>query len=119
MNWFDVNAEWIKTDDLQWRKLINATTSHLVEVREQPDGYVYVSGIIDTNDYDDDEKESIITAYYSSMEEFKESYPEEEINGILAECIFEQTHEIELTCFGLFETEEEAETRALEYIAKQ
>lgn len=111
--------KWIKTDDLQWRKLINATTFHLVAVREQPDGYVYVSGIIDINDYDDDEKESIITSYYSSVEEFKASYSEEEINGILAECIFEQTHEIELTCFGFFETEDEAEEKALDYISKQ
>ena len=70
-------------------------------------------------DYDDDEKDSIITSYYSSMEEFKASYPEEDINGILAECIFEQTHEIELTCFGFFETEDEAEEKALEYISKQ
>ena len=119
MNWFGVNAEWICIDGLQWRKQINATTFHLVEIREYPDGYICVSGIIDINDYDDNEKESIITSYYSSVEEFKTSYPAEEINGILAECIFEQTHEMELTCFGLFETEDDAEKYALEYISKQ
>ena len=120
MNWFDVKAEWVCTDGLQWRKLINATTFHLVEVREYPDGYIYVSEIVDVNDYDDNEKESIIKSYYHSMEEFKASYPEEEINGILAECIFEQTQEMELMfCSSVFKTEDEAESNALEYISKQ
>ena len=115
-----MNTEWIKTDGLQWRKKIDETTFHLVEVREYPDGYIYVSGIVDINDYADDEKESVITAYYHSMEEFKTSYPKEEINGILAECIFEQMHEMELTfCSSLFKTEDEAEIDALEYISIQ
>lgn len=111
--------KWVRTDDTQWRKQINETTFHLVEVREFPDGYIYVSGIIDLDDYSDAEKSSVITGYYPSMEDFEESYPKEEINGILAECIFEQTPEIELTCFGPLDTEEKAEAEALNYICVQ
>ena len=118
MNWFD-KGEWIKTDDLQWRCKVNNTTYHLVEVRERPDDYVFVVGIIDIEDYTEDEIKSYITGYgYESVGKMKEEYGED-TNGVIAECIFECTDIIELTGFGGFDTEDDAEKAAQEYIDRQ
>lgn len=110
---------WMKTDDMQWRKKISDKQYHLVEVRALPDGYIYVTGIIDLTDYTDKEILSYISGYgYASVEAMKKTY-EENVDGVIAECIFECTAELELTCFGSFTSEDEAEAAAEKYIEVQ
>lgn len=114
-----VDNGWVRTDDLQWRKQINETSYHLVEVRETPSEYIVVSGIIDIEDYSEDDIRSCINSYgYDNMDAMKELY-EEECFAVIAECLFEQTSEIELTGFGGFNDEDRAEKFALDYIDVQ
>lgn len=117
---FDENGNieiWKQADDYQWRKKLNETTFHFVEIR---DGIAYeiVSGIVDVEDYSEDEREDIIKYYYSSMEEFTSGYTCDEINGILAECIFEEISSSELSRYGNYDTEEDAEKEVAAYLSR-
>ncbi len=108
--------EYFKTDDLQWCRKVSDHEFDLVEVRERGDDeYIYVAGSIDIDDY---LAEDPVRGYYESVEKVKKDYGDEWAQ-IVAECIFEQTHEIELICFGPFKSEDAAEKAAEEYIKVQ
>lgn len=112
-------TEWKKTDDMQWRRATGFLSFDLVEVREWPDGYIYVSGNINLRDYDEKEIVDYIDSYsYKSLSEMEEIYGDD-TKGVIAECIFEQTQECELICFGDFKTEDEAAEAAQKYVEKQ
>ena len=89
-------SKWIQTDDDQWCKKICDKCFDLVEIREWPDGYVVAYGEIDLNDYSKAEITSCITGYgYASIEDVKDQY-RSDANQVIAECLFEQTSELEL-----------------------
>lgn len=112
-------AEWKKTDDMQWRRATGFSSFDLVEVREWPDGYIYVSGNIDLRDYEEKEIADCIDSYsYKSLSEMEEIYGDD-TKGVIAECIFEQTQECERNCFGDFKTENEAAEAAQKYVDAQ
>lgn len=112
-------TEWEKTDDMQWRRATGFSSFDLVEVREWPDGYIYVSGNVDLRDYDEKEIANYIDSYsYKNLSEMEETYGDD-AKGVIAECIFEQTQECELICFGDFKTEDEAAEAAQKYVDAQ
>lgn len=112
-------AEWKKTDDMQWRRATGFSSFDLVEVREWPDGYIYVSGNIDLRNYEEKEIADYIDSYsYKSLSEMEEIYGDD-TKGVIAECIFEQTQECELICFRDFKTEDEAAEAAQKYVENQ
>lgn len=112
-------TEWKKTDDMQWRRATGFSSFDLVEVREWPDGYIYVSGSVDLHDYDEEEIADCINGYgYKNLSEMEETYCDD-AKGVIAECIFEQTQECELICFGDFKTEAEAAEAAQNYIVNK
>lgn len=112
-------TEWKKTDDMQWRRATGFSSFDLVEVREWSVGYIYVSGNVDLRDYDEKEIADYIDIYsYKSLSEMEEIYGDD-VKGVTAECIFEQTQECELICFGDFKTEDEAAEAAQKYVEKQ
>lgn len=112
-------AEWQKTDDMQWRRSTGFSSFELVEVRETPDGYIYVSDSVDLRYYDEKEITSCIESYgYKNLSEMEDTYGDD-TKGVIAECIFEQTQECELICFGDFQTEDEAAEAAQKYVENQ
>lgn len=105
--------KYFKTDDLQWCKKISDHEFDFIEVREhRDDKYIYVTGNIDINDYS---TEDAIKGYYENIEKVKEDYGNE-WTQIVAECIFEQTYDVELNCFGPFESKDTAEKAVEKYI---
>ena len=112
-------TEWKKTDDMQWRRATGYSSFDLVEVRETPDGYIYVSDSVDLRYYDENEITRFIEGYgYKSLSEMGKLYGDD-TNGVIAECIFEQTQECDLICFGDFKTEDEAAEAAQKYVDAQ
>lgn len=112
-------AEWKKTDGMQWRRATGFSSFDLVEVRETPDGYIYVSDSVDLRYYDEKEITSCIESYgYKNLSEMEDTYGDD-TKGVIAECIFEQTQECELICFGDFQTEDEAAEAAQKYVENQ
>lgn len=112
-------TEWKKTDDMQWRRATGFSSFDLVEVRKWPDGYIYVSGNIDLRDYDEKEIADYIDSYsYKTLSEMEEIYGDD-TKGVIAECVFEQTQECELNCFGDFKKENEATEAAQKYVDAQ
>lgn len=112
-------TEWKKTDDMQWRRVTGYSSFDLVEVRETPDGYIYVSDSVDLRYYDENEITSFIEGYgYKSLSEMGKLYGDD-TKGVIAECIFEQTQECDLICFGDFKTEDEAAEAAQKYVDAQ
>lgn len=103
---------WIQTDDSQWRKQISESEYRLIEVREYGEGYVPVEATVDLNSYTDDEIIEIMESYYSSWQNFYDSYEEDDRDEIIAECIFEQIETAELSICRIegkeFKTEDEA-----------
>ena len=57
-------------------------------------GGFWKQDVIDLNDYVEPQKENYISGYYPSMEELKRICKNdiEQVNWIIAECIFEQTN---------------------------
>ena len=112
----DMN-EWIRTDDYQWCRKIDSVHYDLIEVRLfSPDNYVVVTGEIDLYDYIEDDVLDIVQGYgYESFDEINKQYGDD-AGQIICECVFEQTNEKELTTFGPFNSEEEAEQYALTII---
>ena len=108
---------YFKTDGLQWCKKVSDHEFDFVEVRSQlnPGKFDVVAGNVDLNDYSNEEIEEYVSGYYKDTVVLKDSYPNNWAQ-IIAECIFEQTHEVELTCFGPYASEDEAEAEAEKYI---
>ena len=112
-------TEWKKTDDMQWRRATGFSSFDLVEVRKWQDGYIYVTGNIDLRDYDEKEIADYIDSYsYKTLSEMEEIYGDD-TKGVIAECVFEQTQECELNCFGDFKKENEATEAAQKYVDAQ
>ena len=111
---------YFKTDDLQWCKKVSDHEFDLVEVRSQlnPEEFDVVAGSVDISDYSEDEQEAYVEGYYQSLDDIKTQYPNDYAQ-IIAECIFEQTHEVELTSFGPYASENDAEKEAERYIKAQ
>lgn len=92
-------SDWIKTDDLQFLRKTGEKEYELAEVRY---GCYIVQGNVTVPDLSDstiieDVYEDYIRYYYSSLQEFMESYPEkEEQEQVLAEIIFELTPVVEM-----------------------
>jgi hypothetical protein len=74
-------------DNKQYGRQLSPTKFEFKEKDRFDDGEIEM--IIDLEAYSDKEKESHISAYYSSLQEVKEIYGDE-ANWIIAECIFEQ-----------------------------
>lgn len=53
--------------------------------------YVVRLQIINILDYKEDDIESYVEGYYESLSALREQYPAEAVNGIIAECIFEES----------------------------
>ena len=110
--------KWIQTDDDQWVKKICDKSFELVEIREWPDGYVVAYGEIDLNDYSKAEITSCVTGYgYASIEDVKDQY-RSDANQVIAECLFEQTSELELGTLPSVITLADAVEIAEEYMKK-
>lgn len=110
---------YFKTDDLQWCKKVSDHEFDFVEIRTNPkEGFNVVAGNVDLNDYSGDEQEAYVEGYYKSLDDVKTQYPNDYAQ-IIAECIFEQTQEVELTCFGPYSSEDDAEKEAERYIKAQ
>lgn len=101
-------VEWVKTDDLQWRRKTGDTEYELIEVRDYGEHYVVVTGYIDLDDYTDEEKANYIKTYgYPTLKDVYEGYSDA-ADGVIAECIFEQTATNELRKFGPYFSEDDA-----------
>ena len=108
-------SEWICTDGgIQWRKQLGEKEFHLIEIRECPNGFGIASGVIDLDDYTKEQITSCITGYgYESISDMTTQYGKD-VNGIIAECLFEQANDISLV--GFWTEIEEAEKRAMKYM---
>lgn len=104
---------YFKTDGLQWCKKVSDHEFDFVEVRSQlnPGKFDVVAGNVDLTDYSKNEQEAYVEGYYKSLADVKAQYSDNYAQ-IIAECIFEQTHEVELICFGPYASEDEAEAEA-------
>ena len=103
--------KFFKTDDLQWCRKISDHEFEFIEVRNQlnPDEYDVVRGTVDVNEALNDEQiGDPTTGYYDSIDKVKEDYGDD-WEQIVAECIFEQTLEVDLTSMGPYPSEDEAE----------
>ena len=109
-------SEWICTDGgIQWRKQLGEKEFQLIEIREYPNGFNVASGVIDLDDYTKEEITDCITGYgYESISDMTTQYGKD-VNGVIAECLFEQESDMSLVGFWV-ETEEEAEKQAREYM---
>ncbi len=110
---------YFKTEDLQWCKKVSDYEFDFVEVRINPEeGFSVVAGNVDLTDYSEDEQKPYVEGYYQNLDNVKTQYPNDYAQ-IIAECIFEQTQEVELTCFGPYSSEDDAEKEAERYIKAQ
>ena len=111
---------YFKTDDLQWCKKVSDHEFEFVEVRSQlnPGDFDVVTGSVDISDYSEDDLYDYVSGYYDSLHAVVTQYPDDYLQ-VIAECIFEQTQEVELTSFGSYTSEDEAEKEALKYIKAQ
>lgn len=111
-----------QTDDMQYRRYegnreylfieaIEDASYDGTEIPEDVDAYAVFSGIIRLDDYSQEEIENILLTYYPSYADFLEYYrgcEKEEIDGLIAEMIFE-TEMMDNTFHGHF-TEDAADT---------
>ncbi len=100
------------SDDTQVYHKITNKNFELAEVRlfsREPDEYIVVKGEIDIDDYNTDEINNCLQGYgYDDYNAVISAYGKDTAPQILAECLFEQTPEIELICFGPFDNEDKA-----------
>ena len=82
----EVKLVWECTDPdcIQYQKNYGTGIYHMIQIisPNDSDDYFVVSMVIDINDYDEDERKDILSAYYDSFDNISDN--------ILAECIFEQ-----------------------------
>lgn len=88
---------YFQTDDLQYLKMLEKYMYHIIEARYAEDKYLICRAVIDLDDYINsdgtytDDCIDTIKAYYGSVEEFHDSYLDEDTRKqILAEMIFEE-----------------------------
>lgn len=94
---------YVNIDGLQWRKDISENEFSLIEIRTfGPNEFIVVCGDIDLCDYSQEQINNFISGYYENLNDLKNHYDDHEVNCVIVECIFEQTSEEELVCFGPF-----------------
>lgn len=76
--------------------------------------YTVKSAFVDLNDYDEKEREIVISGYYPSLDAVYEEY-EDASEQIIAECIFEEMTDGSAMTYGMM-TREEAENFVKKYI---
>lgn len=107
--------EWIRTDDNQWVYQISTNVFKLMEIRDFENRIMLVDTIIDLTDYTEEDLQSELSAYYDSLDQLKELYPDpNDQRQIAAECIFEQMWS-ELNV-SYFDSEEDAYSYVEDYI---
>lgn|GEM_PF-3454012 len=104
--------EFVKTDDLQYCAPIGDRSFMMIQAVEGMDDeeLVVYSGLVNLNDYSEEEKSGIVDTYYRSYKEFlnfNEGCSKEEIDKLIAEMIFE-TELLDQTEHGVFKSETEA-----------
>jgi hypothetical protein len=103
-------------DCLQYQKALSDTKFNMVQAFEMPDtSFVIAKGIIDLEDYSDDETNNYVSSYYESMDALKNEYGAD-ANRIIAECIFESLQPIDYAYRYPAENEAEAVKIVLEII---
>lgn len=86
-----------------------------MEIRDFEDRIMLVDTIIDLTDYTEEDLQSELSAYYDSLDQLKELYPDpNDQRQIAAECIFEQMWS-ELNV-SYFDSEEDAYSYVEDYI---
>lgn len=120
-----MSNEWYKTDDLQWCKPLGERRYEFIQVlwidtcpNDPENDHVVCSGLIDLNDYSDDEIESAVSSYYESYDDMLEKYNTtrenaHELDSIVAECIFEEECYTDCHSHGSF-----GKDKAVEYVEK-
>lgn len=80
-----MSNEWYKTDDLQWCKPLGERKYKFIQAlwidtcpNDPENDYVVCSGLIDLNDYSDDEIETAISSYYESYDDMLNKYNTQE-----------------------------------------
>lgn len=67
----------------------------MIQAFEMPDtSFVVAKGIVDLDDYSDDELNNYVSSYYGFMNTLKSEYGAN-ANGIIAECVFESLQPID------------------------
>lgn len=113
------------TDDAfyQYRKHLGNRVYSLIQWDKIPnDTYEIYEAEVDLKEYSEAELEKLISSYYDSMEALVASYEnvsEEEIDGIVAECIFEQKQWNDASENWNAKTEKEAKEIILEWLQSQ
>lgn len=124
----NIMNEWYKTDDLQWCKSLGNRRYKFIQAiclgsmwsdicpANAKDNYNVCSGLIDLNDYSEEEIESVISSYYDSYSDMLRSYGvskenARDLDSIVAECIFEEECLIEDHSHGMFEKD-----KAVQYV---
>ena len=109
-------VEWSRTDDDQWVKPLGNRNFELVEIRELPNGYVVAYGRFSPVEYTDEDIDDVLQGYgYKDQADVISQYGED-ADQVIAECLFEQTSEMELGTLPVTATYEEAEKLAEEYM---
>ena len=87
------DKEWICTDidTNQWGRKIKDKVYEFKQDDKYPDGFIDVKHhMIYLDDYSENEILENISPYGYTVDSLKESYSEEDVNWLIAECIFEQ-----------------------------
>ena len=104
-------------DYFQYQKALSDTMFNMVQTFEMPDStFIVAKGIIDLDDYTDEEINGYVTGYYNSLDDLKNQYGDNS-NGIIAECIFESLQPMEYAYQFPAKDEEEAKKIVLELTA--
>ena len=126
-----MNSKWVCTDNdsLQYYKKIDDRRYIFIEkawlnIIEDDPGYpnkeyTVKTAIVDLNDYTRKEYEIAISGYYDSLGELETLCIESEndLDQIIAECIFEEMNDGSATTYGVM-TEEKANAFIEKYISK-
>lgn len=107
------NHKFILTDDSCSQYVMQINNDFFIciqydEIFEKDRYYIVRLQEINLNDYSQKEINDYITGYYSSIKEIKNTY-RDEMNQIIAECIFEQQTQDMADYCSIKKTEKEAE----------
>ncbi|MDD2269239.1 MAG: hypothetical protein PHY15_06785 [Eubacteriales bacterium] len=112
---------FILTDDAFWqyRKKLDERRFLLIQANKMPDEtYIAFASTVDLDEFSDKEIWEYVNGYYSSMEELEEACKDkDEMDGIIAECIFEQDDWPGSDEYWTVSNEEEAEKVILRFLS--
>lgn len=108
-------------DCWQYQKRLDARSFLMIQEAEMPDAtYRVFASTVDLNDYTEEQIWEYVRGYYTSMEELNEYYQDKDvIDGIIAECIFEQNGWRSSDEYWTVSNEEEAEKVILRFLTDQ